>query len=88
MDEKHYHSQIMREGTDGIPLEIDLKGETELIPEVGDADDGISCDQSDWVDMKWSVQGANAILQLRILWKNGKWNKFWNDRNNLSKIAA
>ena len=30
--------------------------------------------------MRWSVQGADAILQLRILWKNGEWNKFWNDR--------
>jgi hypothetical protein len=30
--------------------------------------------------MRWSVDGANAILQLRILWKNGEWNRFWNDR--------
>lgn len=30
--------------------------------------------------MRWSVQGANSILQLRILWKNGEWNRFWNDR--------
>ncbi len=30
--------------------------------------------------MRWSVKGADAILQLRILWKNGEWNRFWNDR--------
>lgn len=30
--------------------------------------------------MRWSVAGADAILQLRILWKNGEWNRFWNDR--------
>ncbi len=30
--------------------------------------------------MRWSIQGADAILQLRILWKNGDWNRFWNDR--------
>ena len=30
--------------------------------------------------MRWSVLGADAILQLRILWKNGEWNRFWNDR--------
>ena len=30
--------------------------------------------------MRWSVEGADAILQLRILWKNGEWNKFWNNR--------
>lgn len=34
--------------------------------------------------MRWSVDGANAILQLRILWKNGEWNRFWNSR----KVAA
>jgi hypothetical protein len=38
--------------------------------------------------MRWSVQGADAILQLRILWKNGEWNRFWKNRNNGSKIAA
>jgi len=38
--------------------------------------------------MRWSVQGADAILQLRILWKNGEWNRFWNDRKNLRKKAA
>ena len=30
--------------------------------------------------MRWSVQGADAILQLRILWKNGEWNRFWDNR--------
>ena len=30
--------------------------------------------------MRWSVEGADAILQLRILWKNGEWNRFWNNR--------
>ena len=34
--------------------------------------------------MKWSVDGADAIFQLRILWKNGEWTKFWNNR----KVAA
>jgi hypothetical protein len=30
--------------------------------------------------MTWSVEGANAIIQLRILWKNGEWNNFWDNR--------
>jgi hypothetical protein len=25
-------------------------------------------------------EGANAIIQLRILWKNGEWHKFWSNR--------
>jgi len=34
--------------------------------------------------MTWSIQGADAIIQLRILWKNGEWHKFWDNR----KVAA
>ena len=34
--------------------------------------------------MRWSVAGADAILQLRILWKNGEWSNFWKGR----KVAA
>ena len=30
--------------------------------------------------MTWSIQGADAIIQLRILWKNGEWHKFWDNR--------
>jgi hypothetical protein len=30
--------------------------------------------------MTWSVVGANAIIQLRILWKNSEWHNFWNNR--------
>jgi hypothetical protein len=30
--------------------------------------------------MKWSLAGADAILQLRILRKNGEWRRFWSDR--------
>lgn len=34
--------------------------------------------------MTWSIQGADAIIQLRILWKNDEWHKFWDNR----KLAA
>lgn len=30
--------------------------------------------------MTWSVEGADAIIQLRILWKNGEWSRFWKNR--------
>jgi hypothetical protein len=36
--------------------------------------------------MRWSVVGADAILQLRILWKNGEWSKFWESRK--ARVAA
>jgi len=34
--------------------------------------------------MTWSLAGAEAILQLRILWKNNGWDRFWQTR----KMAA
>jgi len=34
--------------------------------------------------MTWSLKGAEAILQLRILWKNNEWDRFWQTR----KMAA
>ena len=30
--------------------------------------------------MTWSVEGADAIIQFRILWKNGEWDRFWKNR--------
>lgn len=36
--------------------------------------------------MRWSVVGADAILQLRILWKNGEWSRFWEGRR--ARVAA
>ncbi len=56
-----YCSQVMREGMDGIPFEIDLNGETELILEVGDTGDGISCDQSDWADARVTLMDDTVI---------------------------
>lgn len=36
--------------------------------------------------MTWSIEGADAILQLRIIWKNGEWGRFWESRK--VKLAA
>jgi hypothetical protein len=38
--------------------------------------------------MTWSIKGAEAILQLRILWKNNEWNRFWQNRKKAVKMAA
>jgi len=47
-----YRSKLMREGMPGQNVQVDLGGATSLTLEVGDAGDGISCDQSDWADAK------------------------------------
>jgi alpha-galactosidase len=45
-----FKTGVMREGMAGVPVSVDLGGATEFVLEVGDAGDGIGCDQSDWAD--------------------------------------
>jgi alpha-galactosidase len=47
-----FRSQVIREGMAGVPVSVPLDGARELALEIGDAGDGISCDQSDWADAK------------------------------------
>jgi len=51
-DTEAFHSEVMREGMPGVPVEVDLGGATEFVIEVGDAGDGIACDQANWADAK------------------------------------
>jgi len=52
----------MREGTPAERVSLDLGGATEFLLEVGDAGDGIACDQADWAEAKI------ALADGRILW--------------------
>jgi len=47
-----FRSQVMREGMASVPVNVPLDGVWEFVLEVGDAGDGISCDQSDWAEAK------------------------------------
>ena len=47
-----FRTGVMHLNDPGVPLEVDLKGATELTLKVGDAGDGISCDQADWAEAK------------------------------------
>ena len=47
-----YHSPLIREGMAGVPVHVPLDGATEFTLDIGDGGDGISSDQSDWVDAK------------------------------------
>src|ERR1017187_4641348 len=49
---KGFLSQVMREGMAGVPVELPLDGAREFTLGIGDAGDGIACDQSDWADAK------------------------------------
>jgi alpha-galactosidase len=47
-----FKSQVLREGMAGVPVSVALNGATAFVLEIGDAGDGISCDQSDWADAR------------------------------------
>ncbi len=47
-----FRSDVRKEGMPAVPVSVDLGGATELVLEVDDGGDGISCDQADWADAK------------------------------------
>jgi alpha-galactosidase len=47
-----FRSQVIYEGMAGVPVNVPLDGAREFVLDIGDAGDGISCDQSDWGDAK------------------------------------
>ncbi len=58
-----FRSPVVREGMDGLPVEVPLNGEREFTLAVSDAGDGISCDQADWADARITLaDGSRAWL--------------------------
>jgi alpha-galactosidase len=56
-----FKSDVLRGGQPGVPVAVDLGGATEFTLEVGDAGDGISCDQSDWADAKVTLMDGKEV---------------------------
>lgn len=56
-----FKSPVMREGLAGVPVSVDLGGAAAFILEVGDAGDGIACDQSDWADAKATLADGQEL---------------------------
>jgi hypothetical protein len=51
-DKVVFKSEVLKGKMEGVPVNIALAGAREFTLEVGDAGDGISYDQADWVDAK------------------------------------
>jgi alpha-galactosidase len=62
-DKEVWKSGVMREGMPGVPVSVDLGGATEFVLAIGDAGDGIGCDQSDWAEAK-AVLANGSVLWL------------------------
>jgi alpha-galactosidase len=58
-----FRSQVLREGMVGVPVRVELGGATEFALEVGDAGDGISCDQADWAEAE-AVLNDGTVVRL------------------------
>ena len=58
---ERWRSPLMREGMAGVTIKVDVAGADEITLEVGDAGDGISCDQSDWADARVTLADGQII---------------------------
>ena len=56
-----FRSPIMWGGEEGVPIEINLNGATEFVLLVDDAGDGISCDQSEWVNPEVHLKDGTVL---------------------------
>jgi alpha-galactosidase len=56
-----FRSKTMREGLAPERVNVDLGGATEFLLEVGDAGDGIACDQADWADAKIALTDGSFL---------------------------
>ena len=57
-----FRSNVLHGGEAAVPMEVDLGGANEFTLEVGDAGDGISCDQSNWAEAKVETNDGRAYL--------------------------
>jgi len=60
-DKEVSKSGVMREGMPGVPVSVDLGGATEFVLAIGDAGDGIGCDQSDWAEAKVTLEDGSTV---------------------------
>jgi alpha-galactosidase len=60
-EKEAFKSPVLREGMAGAPVSVELGGAASFTLEVGDAGDGISCDQCDWADAKVTLADGKEI---------------------------
>jgi alpha-galactosidase len=56
-----FRSNVMHVNDPGVAVNVDLNGATEFTLEVGDAGDGIACDQANWADAKVTLADGNEL---------------------------
>ena len=56
-----FKSDTLKQGSAPVPVKVDLGGAKQFTLEVGDAGDGVSCDQSDWAEAKVTLASGKEI---------------------------
>ena len=56
-----FRSAVLHEGMPAVPVAVELGGAHEFLLEVGDAGDGISCDQADWAEAKVILDDGKVV---------------------------
>ncbi len=56
-----WHSELMREGMPGVPVNVPLNGATTFELAISDGGDGIACDQSDWAEAKVVLRDGEEV---------------------------
>ena len=59
---KLFGSGVMHGGEAAAPVNVDLKRAVEFTLEVGDAGDGIACDQANWAEAKATLADGREVL--------------------------
>ena len=63
-DKSAFQSEVIKQGMDPMPVNVDLAGSTQFTIEVDSTSDGISCDQANWADAKVVLANGKSIWQI------------------------
>lgn len=58
---ERFRSKVLHCGDRGVPVQVALNGADELTLDVGDAGDGINCDQANWADAKVEMADGSTL---------------------------
>ncbi len=60
-DKSAFQSEVIKQGMDPVPVDVDLAGSRQFSIEVDSTSDGISCDQANWADAKVTLANGKSI---------------------------
>ncbi|HEY5912613.1 MAG TPA: alpha-galactosidase [Verrucomicrobiae bacterium] len=59
--QERFKSELLREGMEGVPVQVALDGATDFELLVDDGGDGIACDQADWAEARVKLKDGREL---------------------------